>query len=155
MFHIPEEVFEHQILPFLRLDETSALLSSSNTLFEELRYRCGKRNFKVSLHQLTETRFIQFLLQKINPSEQLIVSCSHCFHETVRCHDILTNGFMMKGQPFIPRRLCTCTCCGPVTDISNIQELSFIAARSVMLTVFRTLLGFPCTIVPTFVTFIH
>jgi hypothetical protein len=76
MFHIPEEVFIHQILLFLKLDETLALLSSSNSLFEELRYRCWK--FKVTLHDFTNPKFTK-LLQKINPDEQLVVNCTSSY----------------------------------------------------------------------------
>jgi hypothetical protein len=68
MFRIPEEVFEHQILQFLKFEEVAAFLSSSNSLFEELRYRSGKRNFEVTSGRLTEAKFIK-LLQKINPAD--------------------------------------------------------------------------------------
>jgi hypothetical protein len=129
MFRIPEEVFEHQILQFLKFDEVSALLSSSNSLFEELRYRSGKRNFKVGLKDFTDAKFTK-LLQKINPGKQLIVSCHYCLYEKTRCGDILTKGFTMNGisQPLLLRRLCTCLCCLPTNpvDLSNIQELSLI-----------------------------
>jgi hypothetical protein len=119
MFRIPEEVFYHQILPFLKLDETLALLSSSNSLFEELRYRSGKRNFKVSLRDLTKITFTK-LLQKISPTEQLILSCKRS-----TWHDILTT---MNGisPPLLPKRLHMGLYCGIVAsaDLSKIQELS-------------------------------
>jgi hypothetical protein len=125
MFRIPEEVFEHQILQFLKLDETSVLFSSSNSLFKGLWYRSGRRNFTVTLSDFSYPRF-QKLVQKINPAEQLIVNCNHCLRESTRCHDILTGGFTMDCQPLLPRRLCTSACCGfiPAAELSKVQELS-------------------------------
>jgi hypothetical protein len=123
VFRIPEEVFEHQVLPFLKLDETSVLLSSANSFFEQFRYRSGKRNFKVSLRDFADPK-IQKLLQKINPVEQLIVSCYYCLQETTRCHDI-AKAFTNNDQLVLPRRLCTCPCYGlsPPVDPPKIQEL--------------------------------
>jgi hypothetical protein len=125
MFRIPEEVFEHQILQFLKLHETLALLTSSNRRFEQFRYRSGKRNFKVGSSDLTKAKFIN-LWQKINPAENLIVRCNYCVREKIHCRDILDNGFTMNGHPLLPRRVCTCPwCCFiPATDVSQIQELS-------------------------------
>jgi hypothetical protein len=127
MFHIPEEVFQHQILQFLKFDEVSAFLSSSNSLFEELRYRSGKRTFMAKLNDLTDPKLTK-LLQKINPGKQLIVSCHCCLHEKTRCGDILTKGFPMNGisQQLLLRRLCI-GICGSLPKpvyLLNIQELS-------------------------------
>jgi hypothetical protein len=119
MFRLPQEAFEHQILPFLKFDEVFAFLSSSNSLFEELRYRGGKRNFVVTLNDLTGEPLTR-LLQKISPGDQVIVDCNHCAARWQWLE-------LFRSTPLLRWRLLMDPHCGCVSDDDylKIQELSF------------------------------
>jgi hypothetical protein len=72
MNRIPEEVFVHQLLKWLKPSETVPILSSSNALFRVIRYQHLK--FQVGGKDLQNVTLSK-LLKKINPAEQLIVRC--------------------------------------------------------------------------------
>jgi hypothetical protein len=125
MFRIPKEVFEHQILEFLTIDDTLTLLCSSNRLFAQLRYRSGKRIFEVTFSDLTESAFTH-LLPKINPIEQLVVICKGALWQ-----ELLTKESMVAGQPLVPRKLFIMSWDDLTTtvDLSKVLEVSLIICK--------------------------